>query len=70
MLIVYSFVKNISNSSLFFEKNSLFIWYFNLVINELNHEIEYVFYSQRITILFCKPYIKSLLSKASLKLFV
>ena len=58
MLTVYSFVKNISNSSLFFQKISLFIWYFYLVINELKREIEYSFYLQRITILFCNSYIK------------
>ena len=43
MLTVYSFVKNISISSLFFQKNSLFIWYFYLVVNELEREIEYGF---------------------------
>ena len=58
MLTVYSFVKKVSNSGLLFFKKSLFIWYFYLVINELNHEIEYSFYPQRITILFCKSYIK------------
>ena len=43
MLTVYSFVKKVSNSGLLFFKKSLFIWYFYLVISELEREIEYGF---------------------------